>query len=340
MKFENIYLVSGPEQYLCNDFIHKLEEEILSPDYRDLNYECIEGESITSDRIINTCQTLPFMDNYRLIIVKDYDYLYRKEFKGEEGKESRDDEKETKDIINYLENFSPTTCLVFWQTKNVDKRKRIYKTIKKQGKIMEFNRLKPYEFEKWSASRFIKNGKSISKAVLLTFIENSGYLSKKSLKTLRDIDNEIDKIINYIGNRKEIIKKDVDNLISRSLENDIFKMVDALGKKDKITGLRLLNEMLKDGENAFMILSMIARQFRILIQCKKLREMGYSQDLIASKLGLAPFVVGKCLSQSNFFQEENLKRALEDISEIDLKIKTGKIDIELALEMLLFEYTR
>ena len=98
--------------------------------------------------------------------------------------------------------------------------------------------------------------------------------------------------------------------------------------------------MLKGGESPFMILNMIARQFRILIQCKKLREKGYSQDLIASKLSLAPFIVGKGLSQSNFFKEDILKQALEDIYKVDLKIKTGKLEIKLALEMLVFEYTK
>ncbi|HHT50323.1 MAG TPA: DNA polymerase III subunit delta [Eubacteriaceae bacterium] len=332
MKFENIYLIFGQEQYLCNEFVDNLVEGVLSPNYKNLNYEYMEGEHITAERIINSCETLPFMEDCRLVIIKDYNYL--------QGGESKGSEREAEDIANYLTNISPTTCLVFWQSKNVDKRKKLYKTINKYGKIIEFDRLKPYQLEKWLKNRIIRKGKTIKKSVLLLFIENTGYLLKNSLKTLMDIDNEVDKIINYIGNRKEITKEDIDSLITRSLENDIFRMVDAIGKKDKITALRLLNEMLKGGESPFMILNMIARQFRILIQCKKLREKGYSQDLIASKLSLAPFIVGKGLSQSNFFKEDILKQALEDISKVDLKIKTGKLEIKLALEMLVFEYTK
>lgn len=331
-RIENIYFFIGQEQYLCEEIISELGKKILDPSFRDLNYEYMEGKNISTQRIVSACETLPFMDQWRLVIIKNFDFL--------QGGNSKESEEEIEKIIKYINKISPSTCLVFWQTENVDKRKKLYKAIKKEGKLLEFEKLKTFAYEKWLERIIFKRGKIIKKSVLQSFIENSNYLSKNSPKTLRDIDNELNKIVDYIGDRKEITQDEIENILSRSLENDIFKMVDAIGKRDKKTAIRLLNDMLRNGENGIKILTMITRQFRILIQCRELKKMGYSPDLIASKLSLAPFIVKKGLAQSQYFKGRTLKEALNTTSELDLKMKTGKVNIKLALEMLIFEYTR
>ena len=78
-------------------------------------------EHITAERIINSCETFAFMEDCRLVIIKDYNYL--------QGGESMGGEREAEDIANYLTNISPTTCLVFWQSKNVDKRKNFIRQL-------------------------------------------------------------------------------------------------------------------------------------------------------------------------------------------------------------------
>lgn len=331
-KIANIYLFIGQEQYLCEEIINELEKNILSPPFRDLNYEYMEGNNISTQRIINACETLPIMNKWRLVIIKNFELLI--------GGNSKKDEEEIKNILKNIKSMSPSTCLVFWQTENIDKRKKLYKAIKNEGKLVEFERLSAFEFKKWLERRISKKNKLISKSNLHLFMENSNYLLKYSYKTLRDIDNEINKIVDYIGDRKEITRADIESLLARSLENDIFKMVDAIGKKDKKTAIISLNDMLKNRENAIRIFTMITRQFRILIQCKELREMGYSLNQIASKLSLAPFIVKKGLDQSQHFKAEILKDAINTCAEIDLKMKTGKVNMELALEMLIFEYTK
>jgi DNA polymerase-3 subunit delta len=329
---ENIYFFIGQEQFLCEEIINELRKQILDPSFKDLNYEYMEEKNISTQSIISACETLPFMDKWRLVIVKNFDFL--------QGGNSKENEGEIEKIIKYIKNISPNTCLVFWQTENVDKRKKLFKAIKQEGKLIEFEKLKPFEYEKWLESKISKKGKNIKKTVLRSFMENSNYLSKNSPKTLRDINNEINKIVDYIGDRIEITQDEIGNILSRSLENDIFKMVDAIGKRDKKTAIILLNDMLRNGENGIKILTMITRQFRILIQCRELKNKGYSPDLIAKKLSLAPFIVKKGLAQCQHFKGRTLKEALNTTSQIDLKMKTGKVNIKLALEMLIFEYTK
>lgn len=322
----------GQEYYLCEEIIEELEKQLIKPAFKNINYEFLQGSNISSQRIINACETLPMMDQWRLIIIKDFDLLERGS--------AKKGEEEIQELIQYIENISPSTCLVFWQTENIDKRKKLFKTIKKEGKVLEVNKLKRYELERWLERKILKKGKTIKKPALSFFMEYSSYLSRNSSKTLRDLVNEIDKIVDYTGERKEISKGDIENLLPKSLEDDIFKMVDAMGKKDTKTALTLLNDLLESGENGIKILSMISRQYRILIQCKELKQIGYSPASIAEKISIAPFIVKKGLGQSQYFNEGKLKQAFQTCSEIDLKIKTGKTDIKLALEMLIYQYTR
>ena len=86
-------------------------------------------------------------------------------------------------------------------------------------------------------------------------------------------------------------------------------------------------EHLDNGDNALYLLSMIAYQFKTLLTIKENPRNS----------GLHPFVVQKTLYLCNQFTAEQLKKIYQNIFQADLDIKTGKIDPELALELLLFE---
>ncbi|SJZ95612.1 DNA polymerase III subunit delta [Garciella nitratireducens] len=331
-KVRNLYLFYGEEQYFCEKIIKVLEQYAINTSFKDFNYEYMEGDSISIQRIENACETLPFMDERRMVIVKNFPY-----FQG--GKVSKEEEKQIEYLSDYIKRMPNSTCLIFWQIEEIDRRKKLFQVIKKIGLVLDFQKLNAYALRQWINYYFKKKGKKIKKDALDFFIENSDYLSKNSTKTLIDILNEIHKIIDYVGDKEEILVEDIKKILPKRLENDIFKLVDAIGQRDKKIALKLLNDMLKEGENGLKILSMIARQFRILIQCKELKKRGYTPNEIANKLSLMPFIIKKGILQANYFEEKKLCQAIHSILDMDFKIKTGKIDDKLALEMLIYEYT-
>lgn len=87
------------------------------------------------------------------------------------------------------------------------------------------------------------------------------------------------------------------------------------------------------------ILSLISRQFNLLLQVKELAEKGYPQALIAEKTGLHGFVAGKYMKQAAGFKIPFLKRALEDCAKADHDIKSGKIGERLSVELLIVKYS-
>lgn len=121
----------------------------------------------------------------------------------------------------------------------------------------------------------------------------------------------------------------------KSLQNNIFKLVDGIGQKRKEIALTLLNEMLLENEPIQVIVFMIIRQFRLLLMAKLLEERGYSQGNVAKKLGVHSFIANKVITQSRNFDTVELQNILSRCLEVDKILKTSSMDNKLAVEMLL-----
>lgn len=322
-QWSGAYLFYGEEEYIKERALQKLIDELIPKSFRDLNYEMIDGSEIEPDSIINACETLPFMSPKRLIVVKDF-YLFG-------GKKGTSDQEEQ--MLNYLKNINEATCLIFYCHGSVDKRKSIYKYIQKTGKAYEFTRLKNVDLIQWINQMLQKNGKRMSQYCINYFIERVG-------NDLDNIYNEILKLVAYVGNNEIIDKDAIDYVVTPSLEQSIFKLVDAIGEKKSDLALVLLKDLLHGGQDVSPILAMIARQFRLIMQCKEYYGQGYSVNTISDKLGQPGFVVRKCIAQSKNFTMEQLKTGLSLCLEVDYGIKIGKIRDIIGLEMIIIKMCR
>jgi len=320
-QWSGAYLFYGEEEYIKEKALARVLDVLIPKEVRDLNYEMIDGSEIEPEIIINACETLPFMSSKRLIVVKDFYMMV-------DGKKGN--EEEEKLILNYLENINETTCLIFYCRGDVDKRKSIYKYIRKTGKDYEFSRLNNKELNQWIVQTLGKNGKKMSQSCISYFIDRVG-------NNLENVYNEILKLIDYVGDNKTIDIDSVDQVVAPSLEQSIFKLVDAIGEKRSGAALMLLKDLLYGGQDVPPVLAMVARQFRLILQCKGYYEKGYSADAIANKLSQPGFVVKKCISQSRNFTMEQLKAGLSLCLELDYGMKSGQIRDVTGLEMLIIK---
>jgi DNA polymerase-3 subunit delta len=270
------------------------------------------------------------MAEARLIIVKDLECFA--------GKRKNISEEEEKRLIDYLSNMSSTTYLLFTVTEGIDKRKKIVKDIGKYGKVVEFDKMDGAELSKWVAKSFGKSSKKISEKDIVRFIDVTGYLEKGSNKNLKDLENEIKKISDYIGDHDTVAIKDIELLAPKTIENNIFSLVESIGEKNSEKALMFLSDMLLEGEPEIKILFMITRQFRLLYQIKLMESQGYTPMAIAPKLGLQQFVVKKYLKQTINFDKNTLQKALYKCLETDYSIKKGKISPRLGMELLISEF--
>jgi DNA polymerase-3 subunit delta len=153
---------------------------------------------------------------------------------------------------------------------------------------------------------------------------------------LWQMENEIKKLISFKGG-KIIKKEDVEILVKSRIETDIFETIDSLALKNKRKALELIHKHLEKGDSPLYLLSMINFQFRNLLIIKDLIEKGRPYYTFQKITQLHPFVIKKSYSQSQRFSLQELKKIYQKIFQVDLNIKTGKLDPQTALDLFIAE---
>ncbi|MEG0854888.1 MAG: DNA polymerase III subunit delta [Terrisporobacter sp.] len=328
-NFENIYLLYGREYYLIDNAIKNFKES-LNESMIDFNLDVIDGKEVFPDQLLSSIETLPFMDDKKITIVKDFELL--------KGKRKNFYEGDEKYFIDYLDNISDSTVLVFVVYGEIDKRKKIVKKIQEKGIVFNCDKISDMDLFKWIKRKFEGFYTLIDNAQIMYFIESQGYRDKNSDKTLSDLENEIIKISSFVGKDNKVTNEVIDRLSQKKIENDIFKLIDYIGEKNSSSAIKILIDMIQEGESVLGIFAMISRQFKIVMQVRQLQIEGNSVNDIGQKLGLRQFVVNKALKQSRNFSDEIIIDMLNFILENDFKIKNGLIKDTLAIEILVSKY--
>lgn len=316
--FKNVYLIFGEEKYLKEKYEKKMTDAIVSESTKMMNFDILDGKTMEVARIKEICNTLPFMNEYRLLIVKDSQLFA-------EGRKN-----ETEKLTDYIANIPKTTIILFFEEK-VDKRLKIFKEIKKIGEICEFNPLNEKELSEWILSIVQEKDKKISMDTVIYLIRNVG-------GNMDILYNEVNKLINY-KKEAQITKQDIDNICTKSIESRVFDLVDAIGNKKIEQAIGIYKNLIFNKTAPFMILSMIARQFRIILQVKYLEKKDGNIQNIARELGIRDFIVRQALAQSKNFTNKVLLEAINECLETDNKAKTGIIQDELGVEMIIIKYS-
>ena len=233
--------------------------------------------------------------------------------------------------IKFLENFEKCKnikdVIIFYASENIPDKDPLFDALRKDGKSQEFKLLTGQGLRIWARKEFKKYQNQISENALEKMAEFIG-------NDLWRFSNEITQLVNYKAGQ-DIEVKDVELLVKPRIETDIFETINAIASRNKKQAFFLIRKHLEKGDNPLYLLTMINFQFRNLLIVKDLlaRQNSYYSVLKAS--GLHPFVVKKSLPLANKFTFEELKKIYQKIFQADLQIKTGKIDPETALDLLI-----
>lgn len=308
-NFHNLYLLYGDEEYLKRYYRENLKYCILE-DSDDMNFSKFENKGIDLNEVQAIADTLPFFSEYRLIIIQDSGLF-----------------KSSNDFADYLEHMSDSTIIVFVE-KEIDKRNKLYKYINKNGIAAEIKVKDSEEALNWAAKRLKESGKVFTRKTMEYFLQRVD-------NNLYNLSNEIEKIVAYTMGREEVTIADIDAVCPAYLQNHIFQMVDAVGVGDTDKALKLYNELIELKEAPSYILYMLIRHFNILLQIGSMGNAPKNQ--VAAKIGISPYFVGNYQRQSSRFSGRQLKQALDNSLETEQKFKTGVLDDQIGVELLLIE---
>lgn len=271
------------------------------------------------------------------------------------------------EIFNYLKKIkteSDDNIIVFWEpavkTKAFGAKKNaflldsdgrenplpktlepLFNFLSKPPYAQEFKLLPNPELAAWIKKEVEARGGLITDRTAQTLISLVG-------NDLWQINNEINKLINYEANPeaklltsgqtrkiKTISEEAIKQLVKGGFDENIFALTDALSNRNRKLASELLNEQYEAGLSDGYLLSMITRQFRILLQVRQALDSRFSSRKIITSLKLHPFVAQKSINQVRNFNLASLKNALNKLIEIDFLVKTGQAEAQTLLNLFI-----
>jgi len=304
----------GPDTYRSRQKLNEIIERYKKTSKSGLNLNYFDFKKDSYQGFKDEFQTISMFQENKLAVLENA--FSNADFKRKFLKDS----KKFADLNNII---------LFYEGNEVPKNDSLFKFLEKNAKFQQFEFLTGQKLKSLVKKEFEKYHCHISDIALEKLIEFTG-------NDLWQIANEIQKLIAYRAKQK-IEKEDVELLVGPKIEADIFKTIDAISSGDKKQALILIHKHLEKGDSPLYLLSMINFQFRNLLEVKDLVERNTPYYLIPKISNLHPFIIKKSYQQIGRFTLGQLKKIYQKIFEVDFKIKTGKLEPEAALDILIAE---
>lgn len=313
-NFRRVYLLCGDEAYLKIQYKDKLIKA-LNPDDDTMNFSKYEGKGIEVREMIDLCETMPFFADYRVILVENSGFFKNK----------------CDELADYIKTLPDYVRMVFVE-EEVDKRSRMYKAVKAEGRIVEFAKQDEKTLMRWAAGILGREGRKIT-------TRDMEFLLTKTGTDMGNIRNELEKLITFTMGRDVVTAEDIEEICTTRTENKIFEMVRAVTEKNQRKALDLYNDLLTLREPPMRILFLLSKQFCQMTLAKKMSGEGAAQSEIASRLGVPSFAVRNLLTCARAYSTEELEQAEEDFAESEEAVKTGRLQDVLSVELLIVKYS-
>ena len=299
--FVPLYLFHGEEDFLIEEAVHLLIEHALDRSSKSFNLDVLQGGDADVKNIVSLASSFPMMVERRVVVVRDADKLVTTEV-------SRDI------LLRYLEHPLPSTILVF-VTEKADMRMAVFKAFQERGIVVEFKPLYENHVSGWITRSVEKYGRTITPEACQLMQAYVG-------KSLREINNEIEKVLIYVGEKKMIEVDDVNAVVGMSKQYNVFELQKAIGQSDPSRAIDILEHMMDAGNSPLGMIAMLARYFHKLWVLPALREQFKSEYELASALGVSPFFVKEYISACQGFSPARIERAFTLLLDADVALKS------------------
>lgn len=313
---ENVYLISSSSFHLVEDEIKKIVKDNPYAVF-DLNYQLL-------DDILEEANYFSLFDEKKIMVVKNANIFCTARKKEEEVETtSKKDDK----LIKYLDNPNPNTVIIFTVNNKAASNKKIVKLICDRYKYIRIEDLKASEIYAKLDKLLKEDGYKCSKDVLYYIINNS--MNNYDLAF-----NEIEKIKLFYGHGCEIKQNDVSNIISNTIEDNNFKFVDTVLARNIKDSFKIYDDLMRQKIEPIMLLAMLAKEYRNILLYKKMENTSKS-DLMKTLDFKYDFQLDKVINNSYNYSVNTLEDYLVYLTDLDYKIKTGKISNKRALELFI-----
>lgn len=313
---QGCYLLLGEDSWSKGQYIEKVKKEVLVSGNEMMNFFEAQDKEVVVSQIQDAMDTLPFFAEQKLILLKETGLF-------KPGK------KEETEKFEALVHQLPDYVVLLIDEKEVDKRSKLFKTIKSKANIVEFNFPGETVVSQFLKQQCKEKNLKIEEGTLSYFIQ-------KMPEDMAYILGEWDKLTSYVETGF-ITREAIDAICIFSLETRVFEMVKNIVNHEVNAALEIYSRMIQSKESPIGILVLIARQFRMMYQVKYLLANRSPLKEIAAQIKLPFFVVKEIGQQVQGYSFKQLEDILEACLHTDEMIKSGKMESSQCVEMLIMK---
>lgn len=306
---EALYILAGDEAFLLQEAIRLIKVKSVDPVAIDFNYDCFYADETKPAQVRDAVQMLPMMSPRRLVIYRDVDGLK---------------DKEWEDLYDLFDNPVDSTTFVL-TCESLDKRKKSFKKLSEHAVWIDLKRPYDNQIPEWIDYLAYRRGLKVTAEAAQVIKQFVGV-------NLTEINNELEKLLNYIGEKTAVTVEDVLAVVSRARVDRIFDLTDAIGQNDKANALHRLANLLENGQSEIGVLAMITRHVRILAQLKKAQRDGLSGPKLCAKVGIPQFLLTQYLNQVRSWTEDKLDDTIQVLHQTDRALKSSNLPAHIWLE--------
>lgn len=294
-----IYFLYGEEPYYIDRISEYIEKNVLTEEERGFNQMVLYGKEVGIDEIVSNAKRYPMMAQYQVVIIKEGQHLARS----------------IEQLVSYVKNPQHTTVLVVcYKYKKLDKRKNLYKEIKKQGVIFESKKLYENQVSDWLRKVLRTSGYTISNKAAILLVDYLGV-------DLSKISNELEKLKLALPKNTEITPEHIEEHIGISKDYNNFELKKAIGERNVVKATRIINYFTQNPkDNPFILtITLLNSFFTQLLQYHGLTD--HSPKNVASVLRINPYFVGEFQTAAKNYPMRKVSQIISHLRVMDLKGK-------------------
>ncbi len=320
-----ITLIHGAEGYLVDRAARDLLAPLRAGLSLEFNYEDIQAETLTADAFAEKAGTLPFIDDTRVLVLRDWGLLAGKRDKGANAERA----------AAFLQTTPDSTHIVLIAHVAVAPTNAISKAVaamekEKRARIVRLEPPRRSDRAGWVRKLAEERGLTITPGAVRLLLE-------RAQPDLRLLDQEIAKLALYVLPATRIDEDAVRALVSETKEEEIYALTDALGAGRPGEVADVLESLLDAGREPTWMLYTLVTHWRRLLQARAVRDRGGSLAELQERLAEHPFVVEKAYRQAADYTADELDRGFHELLRLEEQIKLGELDARLAVEGFILE---
>lgn len=315
---KNIFLFTGNEELIIKN---KIDNTIKNINASAINTSIYNLDEVNISEVIQDAITPPFMGDVKVLVLRKPVFM---------SSSKTDINHNTKMFMDYLNNpFDSTYILVDATGIKLDEKKDYVAKLLKVAEVSQTKELSNVELEGWLKRQLAIEGIEIRDDAIKMFFNRSG-------RNLLNAKKEVEKLILYVKPRNLVTVLDVEEVITKELEQDVFALTNAIVSKDNEMIISIYKQLLESGKDIMQLIGLVSKSFSDILVVNKMVNRDLKQKDIVSLLNISPGRAYHLIKNASSFKTSDVEEYIIQLANLDYKIKSGKLDSKTGMEMFLY----